>query len=204
MDGAARPGRADGDHQDPPAAVLRHGRAAHPAFSPALALGGAVRPRSRPAASDSTPGLTAPVRHPANRTRCQLAPVRSARVSCCVLSPPSRPAQRPQTAIGPLCDDCRPSATSEPPQWSRLRVEVLEVLVPVMDGDGGQSGFHHDAVRRCPVEGGQGLGIRGAVLQGKVVPEGSESFLLMAGEDAVRPVGPPSVLPSPHPRPPWP
>ena len=49
LDGAARPGRADSDHQDPPAAVLHPGRAAHPsgtpvdpASSPALALGGAV------------------------------------------------------------------------------------------------------------------------------------------------------------------
>ena len=70
LDGAARPGRADSDHQDPPAAVLRPGRAAHPlgtpvdpASPPALALGGAVQPRPRPAASDSTPGLTPPVRH---------------------------------------------------------------------------------------------------------------------------------------------
>ena len=70
LDGAARPRQADSDHQDPPAAVLRPGRAAHPlgtpldpASSPALALGGAVQPRPRPAASDSTPGLTPPLRH---------------------------------------------------------------------------------------------------------------------------------------------
>ena len=49
LDGAGRPGRADSDHQDSPAAVLRPGRTAHPlgtpphpASSPALALGGAV------------------------------------------------------------------------------------------------------------------------------------------------------------------
>ena len=63
----ARPGRADRDHQDPPAAVLLHGRAAHPlgtpvdpASSPALALGGAVQPRPGTAASDSTPGQSRP------------------------------------------------------------------------------------------------------------------------------------------------
>ena len=36
---------------------------AHPASSPALALGGEGHSRPRPAASDSTPGLTPPVRH---------------------------------------------------------------------------------------------------------------------------------------------
>ena len=35
----------------------------HPASSPALALGGAVQPRPRPAASHSTPSLTAPLCH---------------------------------------------------------------------------------------------------------------------------------------------
>ena len=54
-------------HQDPPAAVLLPGRAAHPlgtpvdpASSPALALGGAVQPRPGTAASDSTPGQSRP------------------------------------------------------------------------------------------------------------------------------------------------
>ena len=64
-------------------------------------------------------------------------------------------------------------------------IQVLEMLVPVMDGNGGQPGFHHDAVGRRPVEGCQGLGIRGAVTKGEAVPEGPESFLLLAGEDAV-------------------
>ena len=70
LDGANRSGRTDRDHQDPPAAGLRPGRTAHPlgtpvdpASSPALALGEAVQPRPRPAASDSTPNLTPPVRH---------------------------------------------------------------------------------------------------------------------------------------------
>ena len=64
-------------------------------------------------------------------------------------------------------------------------IQVLEMLVPVMDGNGGQPGFHHDAVGRRPVEGCQGLGIRGAVTKGEAVPEGPDPFLLLAGEDAV-------------------
>ena len=70
MDRPHRPGRAGGDHQDPPAAVLRPGRTAHPlgtpdhpASSPALAVGGEVQSRPGPTASHSTPSLTAPVRH---------------------------------------------------------------------------------------------------------------------------------------------
>ena len=53
--------------RDPPAAVLRPGRThhplgtpPHPASSPALALGNPVQSRLGPAASHSTPGLTAP------------------------------------------------------------------------------------------------------------------------------------------------
>ena len=56
--------------QDPPAAVLLPGRTAHPlvtpahpASAPALALGNPVQSRPGPAASDSTPSLTPPVRH---------------------------------------------------------------------------------------------------------------------------------------------
>ena len=67
LDGPARPGRADRDHQDPPAALLLPRRAAHPlgapphsASPPALALGNPVQPRPGPAASHSIPGLTAP------------------------------------------------------------------------------------------------------------------------------------------------
>ena len=69
LDSTHRSGRADSDHQDPPATLLRPGRAAHPlgtpvdpASAPALALGGAVQPRPDPAASDSTSYLTPPVR----------------------------------------------------------------------------------------------------------------------------------------------
>ena len=43
--------------------LTRSARRLTPASSPALALGGAVQPRPDPAASDSTPGLTPPVRH---------------------------------------------------------------------------------------------------------------------------------------------
>ena len=94
---------------------LRPGRTNHPLGTPidpasatALALGGAVQPRLGPTASDSTSCLTAtPVPEPPNgqpnvpANSRQLAPARSARVSCCVLSPPSRPAQRPQTVTRP-------------------------------------------------------------------------------------------------------
>ena len=68
LDSADRSGRADRDHQDPPAAVLLPGRTAHtlsappyPASAPALALGNPVQSRPGTAASDSTPSLTAPV-----------------------------------------------------------------------------------------------------------------------------------------------
>ena len=57
-------------HQDPPAAVLLPGRTAHPLGTPvdpassgSLALGSPVQSRPGPAASHSTPSLTAPVRH---------------------------------------------------------------------------------------------------------------------------------------------
>ena len=68
---AHRPGRATGNHQDPPAAVLLSRRTAHPlgapphsASPPALALGNPVHSRPGPAACHSPPpSLTAPVRH---------------------------------------------------------------------------------------------------------------------------------------------
>ena len=70
LDSPHRPGSADRDHQDPQTTGLCLGRTDHPlgtpidpASSPALALGGAVQPRLGPAASHSTPSLTAPVRH---------------------------------------------------------------------------------------------------------------------------------------------
>ena len=70
LGGAHRSGRATGDHQDPAATLLLYGRTAHPlgapdhpASSQALAVGGEVQLRPGPAASHSTPSLTAPVRH---------------------------------------------------------------------------------------------------------------------------------------------
>ena len=70
LDSPRRPGSADRDHQDPQTTGLCLGRTDHPlgtpidpASSPALALGGAVQPRPGPAASHSTPSLTAPVRY---------------------------------------------------------------------------------------------------------------------------------------------
>ena len=66
LDSAHRSGRATGDHQDPPAAVLLHRRTAHPlgapphfASSPVLALGKPVQSRPRSIARPATPSLTA-------------------------------------------------------------------------------------------------------------------------------------------------
>ena len=82
------PGRAGGDHQDPPAAVLLPGRTDHPLGAPphtasatALALGSPVRSCPGPIARPATPCLTAAAatgRHPANRTspRTRASPVR--------------------------------------------------------------------------------------------------------------------------------
>ena len=96
LDRPHRLGRADRDHQDPPAAVLRPGRTDHSlgapphfASSQALALGNPVQPRPGPAASHSTPRLTVGLQptHPAdNRRSQQTRPVRSAGVPCCVFS----------------------------------------------------------------------------------------------------------------------
>ena len=108
-------GRADRDHQDPPAAVLRPGRTDHSlgapphfASSQALALGNPVQPRPGPAASHSTPRLTVGLQptHPADNRRSQqtrASPVRGSPLLR-ILSP-SRASQPPQTAIGTLCGD---------------------------------------------------------------------------------------------------
>ena len=70
LDRAHRPGRATGNHQDPPAAFLLPRRTAHPlgapphfASSPALALGKPVQSRLGSIASPSTPSLTVAVCH---------------------------------------------------------------------------------------------------------------------------------------------
>ena len=97
-----RPGRADRDHQDPPAAVLLPGRTAHPlgapphsASSPALALGNPVQPRPGPFAIPATPVLTSspaigvptsPLPSSQPKIPQHLAPDRPASFSCCVLS----------------------------------------------------------------------------------------------------------------------
>ena len=74
----------------------------------ALALGGAVQPRPGPAASHSTPSLTAP-----SATDPTSLPTRTNQLRGSSLLPillPSRASQLPQTAIGGLCGDSRPSA----------------------------------------------------------------------------------------------
>ena len=79
LDGAHRSGRAGGNHQDPPAAVLLPRRTAHPlgapphfASAPALALGSRVQWRpgtiARPAISCLTAARLPLTRHPANCT----------------------------------------------------------------------------------------------------------------------------------------
>ena len=136
---ANRSGSADRDHQDPPAAVLRPSRTAHPfgtpvdpASSPALALGGAVQPRPGPAASHSTPSLTAPVRYwarqPANRRSPQTraSPLRDGLLLHAVppISPSAaavvrhwRPERQLPTATGPIC-------------WNRARTVALPCPSP--------------------------------------------------------------------------
>ena len=91
LDSAHRSGRTDRDHQDPQAAGLRSGGTDHPlgappypASSPALALGNPVHSRHGPAASHSTPRLTASLQ--LTQLPCKLVPPRSARVPCCVFS----------------------------------------------------------------------------------------------------------------------
>ena len=70
LDGAHRSGRASGDHQDPPAAVLLPRRTAHPlgapphfTSSPALALGSPVQSRPGTIARPAISCLTAAVCH---------------------------------------------------------------------------------------------------------------------------------------------
>ena len=120
LDGADRPGRADRNHQDPPAAALLYHRTAHAlgtsphfASAPALALGSPVQWRPGTAASHSTPSLTTRrqlARHPANRTSPQTrpSPVRE-RLFPCPISP-SRSSQPLQAAIGAPKSACRPPA----------------------------------------------------------------------------------------------
>ena len=88
LDSAHRSGRATGDHQDPPAALLLPGRTAHSlgppphfASAPGLALAEPVQQRSGPIARPAAPLLTTPTasdrlpHYPtASPTRARLAP----------------------------------------------------------------------------------------------------------------------------------
>ena len=64
--------------------ITRSGAPPYPASSPALALGNPVHSRHGPAASHSTPRLTASLQ--LTQLPCKLVPPRSARVPCCVFS----------------------------------------------------------------------------------------------------------------------
>ena len=95
LDSPHRPGSADRDHQDPQPTGLCLGRTDHPLGTPidpasatALALGGAVQPRHGPAASHSTPSLTAPsaTGPPANLPSTQ---IRARIIAPVTPSPPS-------------------------------------------------------------------------------------------------------------------
>ena len=96
-----RPGRADRDHQDAPAAVLRPGRTAHPlgapvhpASSPALALRNPVQWRPGSIARPPTPFLMvapatgAPI---PSASQSNVSPIRARWISECPLLPPAHP-----------------------------------------------------------------------------------------------------------------
>ena len=118
--GPHRLGRADRDHQDLrrrffalAGRITRSARRLTLHLFQALALGNPVQPRPGPAASHSAPRLTVGLQpaHPADNRRSQqtrASPVRGEPLLR-ILSP-SRASQPPQTAIGTLCGDCRPSA----------------------------------------------------------------------------------------------
>ena len=73
--------------------LTRSARRPHPASSPALALGNPVQSRLGPAASHSTPSLTASLQ--LTQRPLKLASSRSARVPCCVFSRhPAHPSSR--------------------------------------------------------------------------------------------------------------
>ena len=128
LDGTHRSGRATGDHQDPAATLLLHGRTAYPlgaqthfASATALALGSPVQPRPSPTASHPISCLMALTATDLS-THCTterprklaLRPVRE----CILLRPISlslrfpalqRPLSRPR--CGYLKTPCRPSVT---------------------------------------------------------------------------------------------
>ena len=129
LDRAGRSGRADSDHQDPPAAVLRPGRATHPlgapphsASPPALALGNPVQPRPGPAASHSIPSLTAPpaTDSPTSQPKVSAISRQTGPGWFLAASSPRHPARlnacRRPSGPGATTED--PPQTSPPPQWS--------------------------------------------------------------------------------------
>ena len=130
LDNARRPGRATGNHQDPPAALLRSGRtahplgpASHPASAPGLALAEPVQQRSGETARPATPFLTAP--DPSARLSTGLAVPRQAgtSVSTAAICP----------ADLPLRNHLRSSTTAvrgahSPHPAESLRIKALQPL----------------------------------------------------------------------------
>ena len=90
LDGAARSGRATGDHQDPPAALLLYRRTAHPLGAPphpapaaGLALGNPLHSRPGSIARLTAPFLTAtpatgPPPSPSFTSQSKVSPTRAA------------------------------------------------------------------------------------------------------------------------------
>ena len=97
LDNAHRPGRATGNHQDPPATLLLPGRTAHslgppshPAPAPRLALAKPVQPRSRQTTRPAAPFLIAPTVSDCPRacpTPARLAPACLLPAICPLISP---------------------------------------------------------------------------------------------------------------------
>ena len=130
LDGAARPGRATGNHQNPPAALLLSGRTAHPlgppphpASAPRLALAEPVQQRSGETARPATPFLTAP--DPSARLSTGLAVPRQAgtSVSTAAICP----------ADLPLRNHLRSSTTAvrgahSPHPAESLRIKALQLF----------------------------------------------------------------------------
>ena len=93
-------------------------------------------------------------------------------------------------ALGDIPDDC--GLDQAPMCFLFVQVglldreaELLEVLVVLPDGGGGQPGLNGQMVLGCLVEGLEGFPVGGVVLQGKAVPEGTEVFLFVAGDQPV-------------------
>ena len=156
LDRAHRSGSAGGDHQDPPAAVLRHGRTAHPlgppphpASSPALTLVNPVHSRPDPIprhSSTSLSSLTArrrrPTRPPDNpgaAPQIHASPVRECRFwhPAWPISPTCATARRrlaasvatshyPQPHLSESGLVCSPSHTHHPPCQRQHRIPSVD------------------------------------------------------------------------------